>query len=339
MSNKGGVVHLTRFDKYWGKPAGDRRPRVRLPARCRDRADRGQARRARHRARADPSALAGAGECAGHRVDVSSARARAAAAALLRVQRRARAARRSARSPRAVAARSIAARSPCACSPASTRPGAVADLARRSGRRPRGRRFPISIRRPPASSSTRPAGSTPTRTAFATATASSCGSCMIGTEHAAAKDRSGPPIKTERDYVRRSGAPRGRRHRRQDRRRSFLDKRHERRHRGICRGRVGRHGRWPTRRRSSPARIRARRSRASIARSTRWAPRGIPASARSSPRSSPRRSPRPGRSPASSRTRRRGSSHKRVDERPRVGRLDRSRAARLRRESTLIEDP
>ena len=61
-SNKGGVVHLARNDKYWGGHAGDRRPRVRLPARRRGRADRGQARRARHRARADPGALARAGE-------------------------------------------------------------------------------------------------------------------------------------------------------------------------------------------------------------------------------------------------------------------------------------
>ena len=174
-SNKGGVVHLTRNDKYWGgKPAIADLEFVYQP-------DAAVALSAAKRGEldivpgADPGALARAGERARHRRVVRAARARAAAPALPRVQRRARRRSTTSRAPRARAAR----RSPRDRQARVRRPraaGAVADLAGRPGRRPRGRRCPTSIPAPPASCSTPPAGSTATRTASATRAASSCGS-------------------------------------------------------------------------------------------------------------------------------------------------------------------
>ena len=67
VSNKNGVVHLTRYDKYWGGKPAIADVEFVLRARRGGRAHGRQARRARHHPRADPGALARAGERARHR--------------------------------------------------------------------------------------------------------------------------------------------------------------------------------------------------------------------------------------------------------------------------------
>ena len=210
----------TRNDKYWGGQAGDRRRRVRLRARCRGRADRGQARRARHHARADPRALARAGE----RARASPPRSRRCssrrrACATSRSTRRGPPLDDRARPPRARAARSIGAAIAKRVFDGLARPGAVADLAGRSGRRPRGAGARLRSGGRRASCSTRRAGSTPTRTAFAIRARQAARLVLIGSEKPAPKDASGPPVKIRARLLRRGGAPRRRRHRGQDRRR------------------------------------------------------------------------------------------------------------------------
>ena len=100
-------------------PPAIARPRVRLPARRRGRADRGQARRARHHPRADPGALARAGERARARRGVSrrsSSRRRACATSRSTPRARRSTTRASATRSRCS---SIAARSRSACSTGS----------------------------------------------------------------------------------------------------------------------------------------------------------------------------------------------------------------------------
>ena len=119
VSNKGGVVHLARFDKYWGGPVSIADVEfVYQP-------DAAVALIAAKRGELDivpaliPAHWPEQATAPGVDGRVSAARARAAATALSRVQRRARAARRCARASRARVARSIAARSPSACSAGS----------------------------------------------------------------------------------------------------------------------------------------------------------------------------------------------------------------------------
>ena len=111
---------------------------------------------------------------------------------------------------------------------------------------------------------------------------------MIGGEQAGAQGCVGPAAQDRARLLRRGGAPDRRGDRGQDRRRGLARQAAHRRHLRSGRAGVERHGRRrhhaARRRQGSGAR---RRSRGSTARSTRWARRGIPPSARSSRPSSP----------------------------------------------------
>ena len=139
----------------------------------------------------------------------------------------------------------------------------------------------LRSRRPPASCSTPPAGSTPTRTASATRAASSSASCMIGSEKPAPKDTSAPPVKTERDYfieaARRIGVVIEVKTGGESWVEKHLDRRQLRSDRDdVVGGMVDSDLDAARRQQGSAARRPAARS---IARSTRWAPPGIPRSA------------------------------------------------------------
>ena len=173
-SNKGGVVHLTRYDKYWGRPAAiadlefvyEPDAAVALTAAKRGELDIIPALIPAHW----PEQASAPGIVAAFRpLELATA-----AAALPRVQRRAHAARRSAGPPRARAADRSPRDRASACSTGSRGPrcGRSGRAVRSAAPRPPS---PTSIPRPPASCSTPPAGPTATRTASAIAPASSCG--------------------------------------------------------------------------------------------------------------------------------------------------------------------